>query len=85
MQKRLATGWEKAFHRRLPNILQTFTKSGSDILRKFHAAIEQRCKDNGHGIGRMGILSNQLTAYQAIFNDLIAAAITAINEGRVLL
>ena len=55
----------------MPNILQSFTKTGTDLLKKFHAAVEARCLEKGHGVARIGLLSNQLTAYHALFNDLI--------------
>ncbi|RMX99159.1 hypothetical protein D0867_12197, partial [Hortaea werneckii] len=40
--KQLASAWEKAFQRRLPHILQSFTKTGSAMLKKFHAAVADR-------------------------------------------
>lgn len=80
--KQLASSWEKAFQRRLPHILQSFTRSGTDLQRKFHLAIADRCRQRGHGIARIGMLENQLQAYQAIFGDLANAMIAQVNEGQ---
>ncbi|KAK3723591.1 hypothetical protein LTR37_001843 [Vermiconidia calcicola] len=80
--KHLATVWEKMFQRRIPHILQSFTKAGTDLLKKFHAVVEARCREKGHGVSRIGLLGNQLTAYQAIFNDLSQAMVGQINESQ---
>lgn len=80
--KQLASTWEKAFQRRLPHILQTFTKTGTDLLRKFHLACATRCRERGHGIARIGLLETQLHTYQDIFKDLANIMIAQINEGQ---
>jgi hypothetical protein len=80
--KSLATTWEKAFQRRLPNILRSFTRDGTALLKKFHAAIAARCRERGHGLARIGMLENQLQAYQAIFGDLATGMIAQVNEGQ---
>ncbi|KAK4908265.1 hypothetical protein LTR49_022820 [Elasticomyces elasticus] len=82
LYKQLASTWEKAFQRRLPHILQSFTRAGSDLLRKFHATVADRCRQKGHGVARIGLLQNQLQAYQAIFADLATVMIASINEGQ---
>ncbi|KAF2768799.1 hypothetical protein EJ03DRAFT_351811 [Teratosphaeria nubilosa] len=78
--KQLATAWEKAFQRRLPKILKQFDRSGSDLLKKFHAAVAARCRERGHGLARLGMLENQLQAYRAIFGDLATSVINQVNE-----
>ncbi|KAH9834261.1 Dynamin family [Teratosphaeria destructans] len=80
LYKQLATAWEKAFQRRLPNILKQFDRSGSDLLKKFHAAVAARCRERGHGLARLGMLENQLQAYRAIFGDLASTMINQVNE-----
>ncbi|KAK3706114.1 hypothetical protein LTR37_012941 [Vermiconidia calcicola] len=82
ISKHLATVWEKMFQRRIPHILQSFTKAGTDLLKKFRAVVEARCREKGHGVSRIGLLGNQLTAYQAIFNDLSPAMVGQINESQ---
>lgn len=80
--KQLANAWEKSFQCRLPNIIQTFKRSATNTLRKFHAAVEQRTKDKGHGLARIGMLGNQLEAYSAIFGEMVVSATQMLNEGQ---
>ncbi|KAK5708963.1 hypothetical protein LTR17_020189 [Elasticomyces elasticus] len=82
LYKQLASTWEKAFQRRLPHILQSFTRAGSDLLRKFHATVAERCRQKGHGVARIGVLQAQLQTYQAIFADLATMTIAGISEGQ---
>ena len=82
IQVSLAGVWEKAFQRRLPHILQSFSKIGSELLKKFHTAVELRCREKGHSISRIGLLGTQLTTYRNIFNDLTTTMITRINDGQ---
>lgn len=82
MYKQLATVWEKAFQRRIPHILTAFRQSAVAVLRKFHAAVEQRSRERGTGLARIGMLGNQLNAYSAIIGDVVTASTTALNEGR---
>ncbi|KAF2161710.1 hypothetical protein M409DRAFT_69524 [Zasmidium cellare ATCC 36951] len=82
LYKHLATAWEKTFQRRLPNILQTCTRSATDVVRKFHAAVEQRVREKGHGISRIGMIGGQLQTHSAKFADLVAGAIETLNNGQ---
>ncbi|KAI7365368.1 hypothetical protein KC328_g18655, partial [Hortaea werneckii] len=80
--KQLASAWEKAFQRRLPHILQSFTKTGSAMLKKFHAAVADRCRQQGQSIARIGMLKTQLGAYDAIVKDMANNMIRQINDGQ---
>ncbi|KAI7199100.1 hypothetical protein D0869_07257 [Hortaea werneckii] len=80
--KQLASAWEKAFQRRLPHILQSFTKTGSAMLKKFHAAVADRCRQQGQSIARIGMLKTQLGAYDAIVKDMASNMIRQINDGQ---
>ncbi|KAI7353650.1 hypothetical protein KC354_g11434 [Hortaea werneckii] len=80
--KQLASAWEKAFQRRLPHILQSFTKTGSAMLKKFHAAVAGRCRQQGQSIARIGMLKTQLGAYDAIVKDMANNMIRQINDGQ---
>ncbi|KAI7160752.1 hypothetical protein KC349_g3303 [Hortaea werneckii] len=80
--KQLASAWEKAFQRRLPHILQSFTKTGSAMLKKFHAAVSDRCRQQGQSIARIGMLKTQLGAYDAIVKDMANNMIRQINDGQ---
>lgn len=82
LYKHLASGWEKAFQRRMPTMLQSFTRNATALLKQFHAVVEKRSHEKGHGLARLGLLSNQLKTYQAIFGDLATATITIINTAR---
>ncbi|KAG9645665.1 hypothetical protein KCU95_g9010, partial [Aureobasidium melanogenum] len=77
--KHLANGWEKAFQRRLPHILKACSKGFSNDLRIFHKAIEVHSFSHG-GNPRLGLLSQQLSNYEAVFNDLGSKTIELINE-----
>ncbi|KAI7569412.1 hypothetical protein KC317_g3361 [Hortaea werneckii] len=80
--KQLASAWEKAFQRRLPHILQSFTKAGSAMLKKFHQAVADRCRQQGQSIARIGMLKTQLGAYDAIIKDMANNMIRQINDGQ---
>ncbi|OTA34386.1 hypothetical protein BTJ68_04823 [Hortaea werneckii EXF-2000] len=80
--KQLASAWEKAFQRRLPHILQSFTKAGSAMLMKFHTAVADRCRHQGQSIARIGMLKTQLGAYDAIIKDMANNMIRQINDGQ---
>ncbi|KAI4715999.1 hypothetical protein E4T48_07804 [Aureobasidium sp. EXF-10727] len=76
--KHLANGWEKAFQRRLPHVLKACAKDFSNDLHAFHKAIEVHSFSHG-GNPRLGLLSQQLTNYEAVFNDLGSKMIELIN------
>lgn len=77
--KHLANGWEKAFQRRLPHILKACAKGFSNDLRAFHKAIEVHSFSHG-GNPRLGLLSQQLSNYEAVFKDLGSKMIELLNE-----
>ena len=80
MMKQLQNSWEKTFQRKLPHILQAFSKSGTKLLKDFHSAIESRCREKGHGLARIDMLGLGLRNYEHVFNDASAATIAHINE-----
>jgi hypothetical protein len=77
--KHLANGWEKAFQRRLPHVLRACAKGFSNDLRAFHKAIEVHSFSHG-GNPRLGLLTQQLTNYEAVFSDLGSKMLDLINE-----
>ncbi|KAG9930480.1 hypothetical protein KCU86_g8172, partial [Aureobasidium melanogenum] len=77
--RHLANGWEKAFQSRLPHILKACAKGFSNDLRAFHKAIEVQSFSHG-GNPRLGLLSQQLSNYEAVFNDLGSKTTELINE-----
>ncbi|KAI4748387.1 hypothetical protein E4T50_01394 [Aureobasidium sp. EXF-12298] len=65
--------------RRLPHILKACAKGFSNDLRAFHKAIKVHSFSHG-GNPRLGLLSQQLSNYEAVFNDLGSKTTELINE-----
>jgi len=82
IMKQLASHWEKAFARRLPNVLQGFTKSVKELLYKFHTDIETRVIQRGTGSAGLAILGQQLSNYENTFQDLTAQLLEIINTNQ---
>jgi hypothetical protein len=78
--KQLGSDWERAFARRLPNVLQSFQRSAKTLLQSFHREIEARALKTGTGLAGLAVLGQQLQTYEAIFKDLTAQMILVINE-----
>ncbi|QSZ34344.1 hypothetical protein DSL72_005935 [Monilinia vaccinii-corymbosi] len=79
IMKHLASRWEKSFSRRVPSVLQGFTKRSNEILRTFHRGVEARSLKNGTGIAGLAILAQQLRTYEATFSILATEMLEAIN------
>jgi hypothetical protein len=45
MSKFIASGWEQAFQRHLPQVLDEYTKSSKKLLNEFHQKIEARTSE----------------------------------------
>lgn len=82
IMKQLASHWEKAFARRLPNVLQGFTKSVKALLHKFHRDIEARTMQRGTTIAGLAMLGQQLSNYERTFQDLTAQLLEIINANQ---
>jgi hypothetical protein len=80
MIKILATSWERAFARSIPNVLSQYARSVGQVLRSFHADVETRARANSAGIASLGMLMQQLQIYEAIFKDIVAISLEAINK-----
>lgn len=77
--KHLAGHWEKAFARRLPGVLQSFTRKSKGLLTAFHQEIEARSMKQGVGTAGLAMLGQQLRNYEAIFANFTAQMIEVIN------
>ncbi|TVY22282.1 Nuclear GTPase SLIP-GC [Lachnellula hyalina] len=66
----LASNWEKAFARRLPSVLQSFSKKSKSLLLAFHKDIEVRCMKQGVGVAGLAMLGQQLRNYEGTFVNL---------------
>lgn len=80
MYKILGGVWEKAFQRRIPNILQSLKKSAANVLKQFHIAVEDRSRKSGHGLARIGMLGANLTAHSAALGDIRQEAVSKPPE-----
>lgn len=80
LYKHLATGWEKAFQRRLPHVLKACAKGFSKVLGSFYNDLEERARKRGGANPRLALLKRQLTAYDAVFTDLANRMVETINE-----
>jgi hypothetical protein len=78
--KQLGSDWEKAFARRLPHVLQSFTKSTKTLLQSFHQDVQNRAVKSGTGIAGLAMLGQQLQTYERIFQDLTTQMVTVIGE-----
>ncbi|OCK74971.1 hypothetical protein K432DRAFT_409418 [Lepidopterella palustris CBS 459.81] len=78
--KHLATGWERAFQRRLPHALQNYTTASGNRLRSFHQAVEARARLHGASTVSLNMLANQLQVYEQIFANLAVAMVGIITE-----
>ena len=65
--KHLANRWERVFVRRLPQVLQSFSRKDKGILTTFHREIESRSMKQGAGIAGLSMLGQQLQNYEQIF------------------
>ncbi|EHL03633.1 putative GTPase SLIP-GC [Glarea lozoyensis 74030] len=80
IMKSLANNWEKAFGRRLPGVLENFSKKSKSFLYAFHKEVETWCVKNGIGVAGLGMLGQQLRNYEATFTDLVGVMKGFIND-----
>ncbi|KAF5847933.1 hypothetical protein GGP41_009209 [Bipolaris sorokiniana] len=64
IMKRLATGWERTFQRRLPEVLNSHIDDLNKVLNKAHKAIEARTQYTGVGLANLSILKTRLPIYK---------------------
>ncbi|ROW04317.1 hypothetical protein VSDG_00871 [Cytospora chrysosperma] len=79
--KHLAGNWERAFQRRLPAALESFARTGKQIIKAFHddavAGVQQNLAQNPTGLN---MLNQQVRVYTAAMEAAPAALRTAITE-----
>lgn len=81
ISRNLATGWERAFQRRLPGILTDFSRKASVKLRDFHEAARARAEQRHTNITGLTILSNQIQAHMRTLQAL-PATISDITDAQ---
>lgn len=62
ISKHLATGWERAFQRRLPSCLDNFARSVKLSVETFHREATQKTQELGTNPGGLSTLNQQLRA-----------------------
>ena len=82
MIKVVASGWEKAFSRRLPMVMAGFVRHSSELLRAFHRDVESRARKVGLGIAGLHGLKLQLEVYENILKDISNVAKEMINSNQ---
>ncbi|KAF2102156.1 hypothetical protein NA57DRAFT_35654, partial [Rhizodiscina lignyota] len=78
--KHLSGGWERAFQRRLPIILNEFTSRASRLLHDFHKVVETEARLQGVGFAGMGMLAQQLNSYSQSFRNAAGQMVNVITE-----
>lgn len=81
LYKYLSTGWERAFHNRLPHVLKNCAEAYSIALRSFHTSLEKRPHSQNGGLtSRLAMLARQVAAYEATFADSTSQMLVVFNE-----
>ncbi|KAI1132388.1 hypothetical protein F5Y10DRAFT_231071 [Nemania abortiva] len=80
ISRNLATGWERAFQRRLPAILESFAKETGVKLQQFHQAAKARAEQRHTNITGLVTLSSQILAHIRTVHGLPAVVRAKITE-----
>lgn len=75
----LLTGY-RAFSRRLPLVLMSFTRNATEKLNDFHREVESRARKVGAGIAGLHMLQQQLSVYENLFKDLSSVVNNNVNN-----
>ncbi|KAF2800452.1 hypothetical protein K505DRAFT_228631 [Melanomma pulvis-pyrius CBS 109.77] len=66
--KLLATGWERAFQTRLPEIIQQYTQASIRVLQNFHEEIEKNARQHGE-LAHLPLLTSLIRNHEQRFRD----------------
>ncbi|KAK8172007.1 hypothetical protein BKA80DRAFT_195350 [Phyllosticta citrichinensis] len=77
--KEIATGWERAFQRRLPTDVRNFKANALKVLHSFHNEVVQRARQVGVSMARLNQLDNQLRNHDGFLNGLVSAIVELVN------
>ncbi|GKT85786.1 tat pathway signal sequence [Colletotrichum tofieldiae] len=80
ISRQLATGWERAFQRRLPQVLEGFAMSARLLLEKFHSNAISHSRERGSNYTGINMLSNQLRTHTTRLKEVPAMLHTAVQE-----
>jgi hypothetical protein len=78
--KRLASIWERAFQRRLPRALTTYSNVSYQNLITFHRTMETRSQTLGTATHGLTMLAQQLPTYRTSFSDLAGDMAQVMTE-----
>lgn len=78
--RNLATGWERAFQRRLPAILDGFAKETALKLKQFHEAAKKRAAQRNTNVASLLTLSSQIQAHMRTVQAIPATILVQITE-----
>jgi len=80
VSRQIATGWERAFQRRVPGILACFAAKSRNLLNGFHTAAVARAKERRTNVAGMTVLVNQTRAYSQTLADIPTQLTATITE-----
>ncbi|KAK1593767.1 Dynamin family-domain-containing protein [Colletotrichum navitas] len=80
ISRQLATGWERAFQRRLPRALESFAISARLLLEDFHRNAVSGSLERGNNHAGINMLSNQLRAHTARLKEIPVMIKTVVQE-----
>ncbi|KAI0020202.1 Dynamin family-domain-containing protein [Xylariomycetidae sp. FL0641] len=83
ISRKVSTGWERAFQRRLPSILQGFAKDTKTALHSFQKSVQARASQRHTNAASMLTLSQQILAHMRSLEalpDAIKASITDLQR-----
>jgi hypothetical protein len=80
ISRNLATGWERAFQRRLPAILEGFAKEATVNLQQFHQAAKARAEQRHTNVAGLVTLSSQIVAHMRTIQALPATICAKITD-----
>jgi hypothetical protein len=80
ISKHLASGWERAFQRRLPASLDDFLRTIRVALEKFHREATERAKERGTLYHGLNMLAQQLQAHTQRTLDVRGAVLALAQE-----
>lgn len=80
ISRNLATGWERAFQRRLPAVLDQFASKAKKQLTAFHEAAKERAHQRHTNVSGITTLSNQVKAHERTLDQLPSTLRTTITD-----
>lgn len=80
VSKQLATGWERAFIRRLPQALEAFSVSARLLLEAFHRDVVGHRNQPGRNNGGISMLGQQLRTHVARLKEIPGTLRTVIQD-----